>query len=43
MLVTIVAAFQGEIAHVDQELATKQELQRKVSGDSVMQEESYHY
>ena len=32
-----ITAFQGELAHVDQELVTKQELlQRKVSGDSVM-------
>ena len=32
----VVAAFQGEMVRVDQELATKQELQRKVSGDSVL-------
>ena len=36
MLVMVIAAFQGELAHVDQELVTKQELQRKVSGDPVM-------
>ena len=32
----IITAFQGEMAHVDQELTTKQELQRRVSGDFVM-------
>ena len=32
----VIVAFQGEVAHVDQELHSKQELQRRVSGDRVM-------
>ena len=32
----VIAAFQGEVAHVDQELFSKQELQRRVSGDCII-------